>query len=88
MEIRDYSRVGDAVLVPNLVEIQTRSYHRFLQRDVPPRERENVGLEAILRETFPIPRLNHQSRTIAHQKLTDIAIRTAKNRLPTTKIVK
>ncbi len=55
MEIRNYSRVGDAVLVPNLVEIQTRSYHRFLQRDVPPRERENVGLEAILRETFPIP---------------------------------
>jgi len=54
MEIRDYSRVGDAVSVPDLVEIQTRSYHSFLQRDVPPRERENIGLEAILRETFPI----------------------------------
>jgi len=55
MEIRDYSRVGDAVPVPNLVEIQTRSYRRFLQLDVPPRKRENIGLEAILRETFPIP---------------------------------
>jgi len=55
MEIRDCSRVGDAVPVPNLVEIQTRSYRKFLQLDVPPRERENVGLEAILRETFPIP---------------------------------
>ena len=54
MEIRDYSRVGDAVIVPNLVEIQTKSYHDFLQKDAPPRQRESRGLEGILRETFPI----------------------------------
>jgi len=54
MEIRDYSRVGDALEVPNLVYIQTESYRAFLQAGVLPRERENRGLEGILRETFPI----------------------------------
>ncbi|MFC1805927.1 DNA-directed RNA polymerase subunit beta, partial [Planctomycetota bacterium] len=54
MEIRDYSRVGDALQVPNLVEVQTESYRSFLQADAAPRERENHGLEGILRETFPI----------------------------------
>jgi len=54
MEIRDYSRVGDALEVPNLVHIQTESYCAFLQADVPPTERECRGLEGILRETFPI----------------------------------
>jgi len=54
MKIRDYSRVGDALGVPNLVEIQTRSYREFLQKDAMPRQREPRGLEGILRETFPI----------------------------------
>jgi len=54
MEIRDYSRVGDATQVPDLVEIQTQSYRAFLQVDVPPRQRQLRGLEVILRETFPI----------------------------------
>ncbi|MFW6164338.1 MAG: DNA-directed RNA polymerase subunit beta, partial [Planctomycetota bacterium] len=54
MEIRDYSRVGDLLQVPDLVEVQTESYHSFLQVDKHPRGREDRGLEAILRETFPI----------------------------------
>ena len=54
MEIRDWSRVGDAIDVPSLVDIQTRSYREFLQKDVPPRQRKVHGLEGILRETFPI----------------------------------
>jgi len=54
MEIRDFSRVGDALLVPNLVEIQTDSYRQFLQAEAPLRGRTVRGLEGILRETFPI----------------------------------
>ena len=54
MEIRNYSRVGDALQVPNLVDIQTESYRSFLQADRPSRERADRGLESILRETFPI----------------------------------
>ncbi len=44
--------------VPDLTEIQTKSYERFLQLDVPAKERENIGLESVLRETFPIVSYN------------------------------
>jgi DNA-directed RNA polymerase subunit beta len=37
------------------VELQTKSYSDFLQKDIPLDKRENIGLEAILREIFPIP---------------------------------
>ncbi len=50
----DFSRHGDAVAVPDLIEIQTKSYARFLQRDVDAGKRRSQGLEALLRETFPI----------------------------------
>jgi DNA-directed RNA polymerase subunit beta len=53
-QTRNFGRYGDAIPVPNLVEVQIRSYEQFLQADVPPKERKNIGLEAILRETFPI----------------------------------
>ena len=33
--VRNFGRFGDAVEVPNLTDVQTRSYDRFLQLDVP-----------------------------------------------------
>ena len=54
MEIRNYGRVGDALPVPNLTAIQKESFARFLQQDVMPGQRGNTGLEAVMRETFPI----------------------------------
>jgi DNA-directed RNA polymerase subunit beta len=53
-EERNFGRFGDAVEVPSLTDVQTKSYDRFLQLDVPPEEREAVGLEGVLREIFPI----------------------------------
>ena len=50
----DFSKIGDAIDPPGLVEIQTASYDRFLQADVNPQRRKNAGLEALLREIFPI----------------------------------
>jgi DNA-directed RNA polymerase subunit beta len=52
--IRNFAKVGDALPVPDLIGIQTRSYERFLQQHVPQDEREVHGLEALLREMFPI----------------------------------
>ena len=40
--------------MPDLIDIQTRSYEDFLQADVEPQKRENKGLQAIFREIFPI----------------------------------
>src|ERR1700744_1811374 len=52
--VRNFGRFGDAVEVPNLTDVQTRSYDRFLQLDVPLENRDNIGLESVLREIFPI----------------------------------
>ncbi|MEW6355741.1 MAG: DNA-directed RNA polymerase subunit beta [Planctomycetota bacterium] len=54
MDIRNYGKVGDLVEVPSLTEIQTKCYADFLQVDVTVAKRKNQGLEAILREIFPI----------------------------------
>jgi len=54
MEIRNYGKVNDVVEIQNLVQIQTRAYRNFLQADVPASKRKNQGVEAILREIFPI----------------------------------
>ncbi len=53
-EIRNFGRFGDTAKVPPLTAIQTRSYERFLQLDVPPEKRQPIGLEGVLREIFPI----------------------------------
>src|SRR5215207_3675344 len=53
-EVRDFSKRGDALPTPNLVEVQRESYQRFLQKEVEIAKRKNDGLEALLREVFPI----------------------------------
>lgn len=40
--------------LPNLIETQGLSYDAFLQRDVPPNERKDQGLQAVFKEVFPI----------------------------------
>ncbi len=51
---RNFGRFGDAIDVPPLTDVQTKSYERFLQLDVPPERRTNIGLEGVFREIFPI----------------------------------
>src|SRR5262249_8904086 len=51
---RNFGRFGDAVDVPDLTEVQTRSYNRFLQVDVTWEKRTVTGLEGVLKEIFPI----------------------------------
>jgi len=40
--------------LPNLIEIQIKSYNQFLQADKMPHERENIGLQEVFTEIFPI----------------------------------
>src|SRR6266513_4826305 len=53
-EVRDFSKRGDALPIPNLIEVQQVAYQRFLQKEVEPAKRKDEGLEALLREVFPI----------------------------------
>lgn len=40
--------------LPNLIEIQVKSYNQFLQADKFPDERDNIGLQEVFKELFPI----------------------------------
>jgi len=40
--------------LPNLIEIQIKSYTQFLQSHLLPHERENIGLQEVFNEIFPI----------------------------------
>ena len=40
--------------MPDLIDIQTRSYDEFLQGDIAPQKREDKGLQAIFKEIFPV----------------------------------
>ncbi len=52
--VRRFGKLGDAIPVPDLTEIQLKSYERFLQMDIPAAKRQDFGLESLLREIFPI----------------------------------
>jgi len=53
-EIRNFGNQDSIHTIPNLTELQTRSYNAFLQEKVPLGERRDIGLESVLREIFPI----------------------------------
>jgi DNA-directed RNA polymerase subunit beta len=56
---RDFSKLNEVAEIPNLVAIQTRSYERFLQMDVDPEKRADVGLQRVFKSVFPIKDYNN-----------------------------
>ena len=53
-KIVDFSSYQEAFELPYLLEVQKKSFDDFLQMDLLPEERENKGLEEILRHIFPV----------------------------------
>ena len=51
---RSFSKIHDIVPVPNLIEIQSKSFNDFAQLDFLPSERLNIGLEKAFKDIFPI----------------------------------
>ena len=54
----DFGKIPSIVEIPNLIEIQKRSYEQFLQKDVAPERREETGLQAVFKSVFPIADYN------------------------------
>ena len=50
----DFGKIKEIIAPPNLIELQTNSYRDFLQADVAPSRRKNLGLQAVFTEVFPI----------------------------------
>jgi DNA-directed RNA polymerase subunit beta len=53
-ERKDFSKIKTTVPIPNLIEIQKKSYERFLQMNRLPSEREDAGLQSVFKSVFPI----------------------------------
>src|SRR5712671_1399599 len=55
---KDFGKIPSIVEIPNLIEVQKRSYEGFLQKDVPVERREEFGLQAVFKSVFPIADYN------------------------------
>ncbi len=51
-KIRDFSKLGEVIPVPDLADVQLRSYEEFVQSEVSPSQREPKGLEGLFREVW------------------------------------
>ena len=49
-----FHNTEEIIDLPNLIEIQIKSYFQLLQAEKLPHEREKIGLEEVFDETFPI----------------------------------
>jgi DNA-directed RNA polymerase subunit beta len=50
----DFAKIKTTVQIPNLIDVQKKSYQRFLQMDLLPSEREDTGLQSVFSSVFPI----------------------------------
>ncbi len=55
---RSFGKIKKIIEIPNLIEIQKRSYEEFLQADVGADQREEKGLQSVFKSVFPIKDFN------------------------------
>ena len=55
---QNFAKIPQAIDIPNLIEIQEKSFESFIQSDVAYRHRELKGLEEVFRDVFPVSDLN------------------------------
>jgi len=58
----DFAKIQSAIQIPNLIEVQMKSYQRFLQMDLLPSEREDAGLQSVFTSVFPIKDFREMSQ--------------------------
>ena len=51
---KDFGKIEKLLDLPYLIELQKNSYAKFLQKDVPPEERKDIGLQEVFKSVFPI----------------------------------
>lgn len=58
---KDFAKIPTIIDIPNLIDIQKKSYERLHQKDVPPEKRENRGLQSAFLNVFPIYDFNEMA---------------------------
>jgi DNA-directed RNA polymerase subunit beta len=56
---RSFARTKQYTEIPNLIELQKKSYENFLQKDVDPDRRGSDGLNGVFKSVFPITDFNN-----------------------------
>ncbi|MCX7978440.1 MAG: DNA-directed RNA polymerase subunit beta, partial [Bdellovibrionaceae bacterium] len=56
---KSFSRNNQVIDIPNLIELQKKSYEAFLQKDTDPDRRGNTGLNGVFKSVFPIHDFNN-----------------------------
>ncbi|MDD4648458.1 MAG: DNA-directed RNA polymerase subunit beta [Desulfoplanes sp.] len=56
--VKKFGTIKDTIKIPHLLTLQIDSFKKFLQTDVPPSSREDIGLEGVFRSVFPIQDFN------------------------------
>ena len=51
---KSFAKIAKIIDIPNLIDIQKQSYEKFLQKDIPVEQREDVGLQGVFKSVFPI----------------------------------
>ncbi|MBN2687274.1 MAG: DNA-directed RNA polymerase subunit beta [Deltaproteobacteria bacterium] len=51
---KNFGRIKEIVEIPNLIDIQKKSYEKFLQRDVQALARRDIGLQGAFKSVMPI----------------------------------
>ena len=51
---KSFGRIGEAAQMPNLIEVQKRSYNQFLMSGAADHERSDVGISEVFKSVFPI----------------------------------
>src|SRR5689334_8626617 len=55
---KNFAKIKSLVPIPNLIDIQRKSYEKFLQYTVDPEKRDPMGLQAVFNSVFPIKDYN------------------------------
>ena len=50
---RRFGRIKKFLEIPYLLQLQRKSYEQFLQKDVPPDQRQDIGMQGVFKEVFP-----------------------------------
>src|SRR6187401_1352262 len=51
---KNFAKITKIIDIPNLIDIQKQSYEKFLQKDITPDQREDIGLQGVFKSVFPI----------------------------------
>ena len=51
---KSFGRIAEVIQMPNLIEVQKKSYDQFLQLGIKQTDRTDTGLQEVLKSVFPI----------------------------------